>query len=58
MRLMTKLGAPDYKTALRMQQGKFTDYETYQTALKQNISDIDEYEFVKELNGEEKTNEK
>ncbi|MHA2278042.1 MAG: hypothetical protein ACXAC2_19865 [Candidatus Kariarchaeaceae archaeon] len=53
LRLMAQLGAPDYKTALQMQQGKFTDYETYQKALEQNITDYDEYKFMKEINGEE-----
>lgn len=53
LRLMTQLGAPDYRTVLQMKQGKFTDYETYQKAQKQNITDYDEYEFMKELNGEE-----
>ena len=41
------------QAALQMQMGKFTDYETYQKALVENITDQEEYEFMKELNGED-----
>lgn len=54
IRLMRRLGAPDYPTALQVQQGKFSDYETYQKALAQHITDREEYEFMKELNGEKR----
>ncbi|MHA2032854.1 MAG: hypothetical protein ACW99Q_26090, partial [Candidatus Kariarchaeaceae archaeon] len=48
-RLIIEMGAPDYKTAMLMKRGKFTDYETYQKAQKLNISSLEEYEFELEI---------
>lgn len=53
LRLMTRLGAPDYETAVQMQRGKFTDFATYQQALAEHITNQDDYEFMKELKEED-----
>ncbi|OLS27532.1 MAG: putative WD repeat-containing protein L264 [Candidatus Heimdallarchaeota archaeon LC_3] len=49
-RLIIQLGAPDYTTALKMQQGKFSDYDTYQKALVQNITNGEDYQLMNEPN--------
>lgn len=48
-RLMRKLGAPDYLTALNMIKGNFLDYETYRNATEMGIFSLEEYEFSKEI---------
>ncbi|MHA1991362.1 MAG: SBBP repeat-containing protein [Candidatus Hodarchaeales archaeon] len=54
-RLMIQMGAPDYATVVKMKQGKFSDHEIYQKALAQNITDMEEYEFMNEIKNEKNT---